>query len=86
MPRPTSKDELLTAIEKERGKLEALLEDLSPYQMTLSGVVGGMVCKGCAGAPDRMGADVPGVVPRWTAWRSTRSTGAGIQVESNAPA
>jgi len=40
MPRPTSKDDLLTAIEKERGALETLLETLSPEQMTEPGVVG----------------------------------------------
>ena len=32
MPRPTSKDDLLVAIDQERGALEALLEILSPDQ------------------------------------------------------
>jgi hypothetical protein len=40
MPRPTSKQELLLAIEKKRSALEALLEPLSPEQMTAPGVVG----------------------------------------------
>ena len=40
MPRPTSKDDLLTAIEKERGALETLLETLPDEQMTDPGVVG----------------------------------------------
>jgi hypothetical protein len=60
MPRPTSKDELLTAIEVERGKLEALLDSLPPDQMTLSGVVGAWSVK-----------DVPGVVPSWVARRGS---------------
>lgn len=40
MPRPTSKSELLAAIEKERGALEAQLDQLSDEQKTMSGVVG----------------------------------------------
>jgi hypothetical protein len=40
MPRPTSKAELLTAIEKERGALEELLESLSSEDMIEPGVVG----------------------------------------------
>ena len=40
MPRPTSKSDLLAAIEKERGALETLLELLTPEQMTDPGVVG----------------------------------------------
>jgi hypothetical protein len=40
MPRPTSKDDLLAAIDKERGALEAFLETLTPKQMIEPGVVG----------------------------------------------
>jgi uncharacterized protein (TIGR03083 family) len=40
MPRPTSKQDLLVAIDKEREALEALLETLTPEQMTEPGVVG----------------------------------------------
>jgi hypothetical protein len=40
MPRPTSKTDLLQAIEKERGALEAQLEILIPEQMTVPGIVG----------------------------------------------
>ena len=40
MPRPTSKSDLLAAIEKERGALEALVEGLTPEQMVEPGVVG----------------------------------------------
>jgi hypothetical protein len=40
MPRPTSKTDLLAAIDKERGALEALLEGLTPEQMVEPGVVG----------------------------------------------
>ena len=40
MPRPTTKEELLAAIEKERGALETFLETLTPAEMTLPGVVG----------------------------------------------
>jgi uncharacterized protein (TIGR03083 family) len=40
MPRPTSKDDLLTAIDQERSALEELLETLTPAQMTEPGLVG----------------------------------------------
>ena len=40
MPRPTSKTDLLAAIEKERGALEAYLETLAPEQMTAPGIMG----------------------------------------------
>lgn len=40
MPRPTNKLDLLAAIEKERGALEAFLEPLTEAQMTMPGVVG----------------------------------------------
>lgn len=40
MPRPTSKTDLLAAIEKERGALEAELEKLSTDQIVDSGTVG----------------------------------------------
>ncbi len=40
MPRPTSKNDLLAAIEKERGALETFLETLTPEQMTEPGIVG----------------------------------------------
>ena len=40
MPRPTSKQDLLVAIEKERGALEALLETLTPSEMTTPGIMG----------------------------------------------
>ena len=40
MPRPTSKTELLAAIEKERGALEKVLAPLTPEQMVDPGVVG----------------------------------------------
>lgn len=40
MPRPTSKQDLLKAIEKERGALEAFLEPLTSEQMIRPGIVG----------------------------------------------
>ena len=40
MPRPTSKQELLAAIERERGVLETTLENLTPEQTTEPGIVG----------------------------------------------
>ena len=40
MPRPTSKADLLAAIDQERGALEATLETLTPRQMVEPGVVG----------------------------------------------
>lgn len=40
MPRPTSKDDLLEAIERERGKLDAILETVAPERMAEPGVVG----------------------------------------------
>lgn len=40
MPRPTSKTDLLAAIEKERSALETYLETLTPEQMTDPGIVG----------------------------------------------
>ena len=40
MPRPTSKHDLLEAIERERGKLDAVLETLTPERMVEPGVVG----------------------------------------------
>ncbi len=40
MPRPTSKTDLLTAINQERGALEAILKTLTPKQMIEPGVVG----------------------------------------------
>lgn len=40
MPRPTSKAELLAAIDRERSALDAFLTDLTPEQMTAPGVVG----------------------------------------------
>jgi hypothetical protein len=40
MPRPTSKPDLLSAIEKKRGALEAQLESRTPEQLTTAGVVG----------------------------------------------
>ena len=40
MPRPTSKRELLAAIERERGKLDDLLATMAPERMEEPGVVG----------------------------------------------
>jgi len=40
MPRPTTKQQLLEAIDIERTALEGLLAELSPEQMTQPGVVG----------------------------------------------
>jgi uncharacterized protein (TIGR03083 family) len=40
MPRPTSKPDLLAAIEKERTALETYLDTLSPEQMTVPSIVG----------------------------------------------
>jgi hypothetical protein len=40
MPRPTTKHQLLQAIEIERKALEKFLEDLSPAQLTQPGLVG----------------------------------------------
>lgn len=40
MPRPTSKTDLLAAIDEERGALETFLETLTPDQMTEPGLVG----------------------------------------------
>ncbi len=40
MPRPTSKDQLLTASQQEHGMLEELLASLTHEQMVLPGVVG----------------------------------------------
>jgi len=40
VPRPTSKHDLLEAIERERGKLDAVLATLTPEQMIEPGVVG----------------------------------------------
>ncbi|MGZ9166823.1 MAG: DinB family protein [Anaerolineales bacterium] len=40
MPRPTTKNQLLQAIEIERKALEELLSELSPAQMTQPGLVG----------------------------------------------
>ncbi len=40
MPRPTSKRDLMVAIDQERGKLEAILVTLKPEQMVEPGVVG----------------------------------------------
>ena len=40
MPRPTTKDQLLSDIYKERQALEQFLATLSPEQMTLEGIVG----------------------------------------------
>lgn len=40
MPRPTSKQDLLNAIEKERSALEAFLEPLTADQMMMPGIVG----------------------------------------------
>lgn len=40
MPRPTTKDQLLEAIETERNALEAFLAELSPAQMSEPGLVG----------------------------------------------
>ncbi|MEZ4835060.1 MAG: ClbS/DfsB family four-helix bundle protein [Caldilineaceae bacterium] len=40
MPRPTSKSDLLSAIDKEHGALQAELSKLSPEQMTMPDVVG----------------------------------------------
>lgn len=40
MPRPTSKKDLLAAIEQERGALETYLETLTPAQMTEPDIVG----------------------------------------------
>jgi len=45
MPRPTSKAELLTAIERERGALESTLEPLTPEQMVDSTTMGGWSVK-----------------------------------------
>ncbi len=45
MPRPTSKNDLLAAIEKERTALEAYIETLSPEQMTIPGIVGAWSAK-----------------------------------------
>ena len=40
VPRPTSKRDLLEAIDRERGRLDALLESVPPERMVESGVVG----------------------------------------------
>ena len=40
MPRPTSKNDLLAAIEKERGALETYLATLTPEQLGEPGIVG----------------------------------------------
>ncbi len=40
MPRPTSKKDLLAAIEKERGALDQYLETLTPMQMEEPNIVG----------------------------------------------
>lgn len=40
MPRPSSKTDLLAAIEKERDALENYLETLTPEQITVPGIVG----------------------------------------------
>lgn len=40
MPRPTSKNDLLAAVEKERGALEELLSGISPEEMIEPGTVG----------------------------------------------
>lgn len=40
MPRPTNKPDLLAAIDKERGALEAFLETLTPEQLTEPEIVG----------------------------------------------
>lgn len=40
MPRPTSKQDLRAAIERERGKLDAVLETVTPERMVEPGVVG----------------------------------------------
>ena len=40
MPRPTSKTDLLAAIDKERPALETLLATLTPAQMAEPGLVG----------------------------------------------
>lgn len=40
MPRPTSKPDLLMAIERERGKLDAVLETVAPERRVAPGVVG----------------------------------------------
>ncbi len=40
MPGPTTKQDLLIAIEQERGKLESLLDGFTPEQMTEPGIVG----------------------------------------------
>lgn len=45
MPRPTSKTDLLQAIEKERSALEALLESLTSEQMIAPGLMGEWAAK-----------------------------------------
>ena len=40
VPRPTSKNDLLATIDKERGALEVFLESLAPELMVEPGVVG----------------------------------------------
>jgi uncharacterized protein (TIGR03083 family) len=40
VPRPTSKDELLAAMVRERAKLDGVLDPLTPAQMVAPGVVG----------------------------------------------
>jgi hypothetical protein len=40
MPRPTNQNDLLMAIKKERGALEAYLETLSPLEKNEFGIVG----------------------------------------------
>jgi uncharacterized protein (TIGR03083 family) len=40
VPRPKTKDELLVAIDRERGELETLLATLTPAQMSEPGIVG----------------------------------------------
>jgi hypothetical protein len=45
MPRPTTKKQLLEAIEIERNALEKVLDELTPAQMTQPGLVGGWSAK-----------------------------------------
>ena len=69
MPRPTSKTDLLQAIDQERGALQALLDTLSPEQMAAPGIVGEWAVKD--------------VLAHLTAWDQMVLGCAGLQMESD---